>query len=93
MLTEPKRVKVNPNSEIARLLEEAREHPLVLESNGEIYRIYHEEPENIWANYDPDKVKRTLAETAGSWADLDTDRMIQELYRAREQGSRPETRP
>ena len=87
MLTEPKRIKINPNSEIARLLEAARDNPLILESAGKTYRVYREDSENIWAGYDPDKVKHTIAEIAGSWADLDTDRMIQELYRAREQGS------
>ncbi len=93
MLTEPKKIKIKPNSEIARLLEDARDQPLVLESNGVTYRLYREELENIWQDYDPEKAKRTIAEMAGSWADIDTDRMIQELYRAREEGSRPETRP
>ncbi len=93
MLTEPKKIKINPNSEIARLLEDARDQSLVLESNGVTYRLYREEPENIWQDYDPIKAKRTITQLAGSWADIDTDRMIQELYRAREEGSRPETRP
>ncbi len=93
MLPDPKRIKIRPNSEIARLLEDARDQPLVLESNGVTYRLYREEPENIWQDYDPEKARRTIAELAGSWVDIDTDRMIQELYRAREEGSRPETRP
>ncbi len=78
MLTEPKRIRVSPNSEIARLLEDARDQPLVLESNGITYRLYREEPENIWQDYDPEKAKKTVVEMAGSWADIDTDRMIQE---------------
>ncbi|MCC7352109.1 MAG: helix-turn-helix domain-containing protein [Anaerolineae bacterium] len=46
-----------------------------------------------WADYDPEKVREAITETAGSWADLDTDALIANLYRAREEGSRPATRP
>lgn len=51
------------------------------------------EVQDIWAAYDPERVKKVLAETGGSWADLDTDRLIADLYRAREEGSRPVPRP
>ncbi|MGA7669718.1 MAG: AbrB/MazE/SpoVT family DNA-binding domain-containing protein [Nitrolancea sp.] len=43
---------------------------------------------DLFANYDPQAVIDALEATAGSWADLDTDEMIEELYRAREEGSR-----
>lgn len=49
--------------------------------------------EDIWAGYDPGKVKKALAKAAGTWADLDTDALIADLYRAREEGSRPDSRP
>ncbi len=39
--------------------------------------------------YDLERVKQAIAESAGSRADIDTDKMIEELYRAREQESRP----
>ncbi len=92
MITESKRIRVSPNSDIARLLDEAREHPIILESNGETFRLSHEKTEQASA-FDPEKVKQAIAQTAGSWADLDTDKLIAELYRAREQGSRPLGRP
>jgi excisionase family DNA binding protein len=47
----------------------------------------------IWAGYDPGKVRETIEKTAGSWADLDAEALIAELYRGREEGSRPESRP
>ncbi len=93
MLTEPKRIKVSPDSEIARLLEEARNNPVILESNGETYRLYHDEAQELWSGYDSDRARETIARLAGSWSDLDTDKMIAELYQARERGSRPLTRP
>lgn len=51
------------------------------------------EPENIWAKYDPEKVKEAAAKAAGTWADIDTDELIADIFRAREEGSRPESRP
>jgi hypothetical protein len=51
------------------------------------------ETDNIWVGYDPQKVREAIALTAGSWADLDTDELVDELHRARERGSRPDSRP
>ncbi len=48
---------------------------------------------DIWTGYDPEKVKETIEETAGNWADIDAETLIAELYRSREEGSRPESRP
>lgn len=49
--------------------------------------------EDIWAGYDPEAIRKSLEETAGIWADLDTDQMIQDMYRWRQEGSRPPDRP
>ncbi len=91
---DPRRMKVKPGSELARLLEAARGDVLLLEKDDELYRIVREmKEEDISGGYDPEKVREALAETAGSWADIDTDSLIAEIYRAREQGSRPASRP
>lgn len=74
------------------MLDEAATRPLVLEKDGVRYHL-HREDEDIWAGYDPEKAREAIAATAGSWADLDTDTMIADLYRAREEGSRPADRP
>mgnify|MGYP000931004526 CR=1 FL=1 len=47
----------------------------------------------IWQDYDPAKVREALRTTAGSWADIDVDRLIEDINRAREAGSRPSERP
>ncbi|TAK26367.1 MAG: hypothetical protein EPO26_00085 [Chloroflexota bacterium] len=52
-----------------------------------------DDPHRIWSGYDPDRVRAAFAATMGSWRDLDTDKMIADLYRAREEGSRPVDRP
>jgi hypothetical protein len=49
--------------------------------------------EDIWAGYDPNAVEEAIRETAGSWSDVDPDALVAAIYRAREEGSRPPSRP
>ena len=95
MAREPRKIKVEAGSELAKLLTEAAEAPLLLEKNGELYRLarMNNEKEDIWEGYDPEKVSQAIKATAGTWADLDTDKLIKDIYSGREEGSRPATRP
>lgn len=92
MLKEPKRILVEPGSELARLLDEAADGPLLLERDGMRYRLDREE-EDIWAGYDPEAARAGIHAAAGSWSDIDTEELKAALYRAREEGSRPSDRP
>jgi hypothetical protein len=92
MAEEPEPIKVPSESDLADLLAMAEEAPLVLESNGVRYRLVKEE-DDLWSGYDPKRVRAAVAETAGSWADLDADALIADVYRWRAEGSRPATRP
>jgi hypothetical protein len=93
MHSEPKRINVHPDSELARLLDEAAAAPVLLEKDGVVYRLTTDESADLWADYDPTKVEETLNAVAGSWSDVDADALIATLYRAREEGSRPADRP
>ena len=88
-------IQVEEGSDLAHLLESAECEPVILEKDGTRYRLAREsvETENIWSGYDPDKVRKTVAKLAGRWADLHTDALIENLYRAREEGTRPASRP
>jgi hypothetical protein len=89
-----KRLRVTPGSELAEILESARAGPILLEKDGELFRLDREEGvEGLWAGYDPAEVSSALRKTAGSWGDLDADETVAALYRAREEGSRPGSRP
>lgn len=95
---ETKRIGVAPDSEVATILKEAAETRTTVEVNGTTYEVRilrrsQSEQADLLAGYDPDKVRRAVAETAGSWSDLDVDAMIADLYRARDQGSRSADRP
>jgi len=91
MAHEPDTIHIADNSELARLLEHVDTTPVRLEKNGVVYRVVREH--DAWSGYDPAKVRAAVRAAAGSWADLDTDAMIADLYRAREEGSRPADRP
>lgn len=84
-------IRVTPDTDLPRLLDAAAKGPLLLERDGELFRLTR--ADDIAYEPDPDLVRRTLDETAGSWADLDVDAIIEEIYEARRAGSRPLDRP
>jgi hypothetical protein len=92
MANEPRTIKVAADSELGKLVDEARRHPVLLEKDGAVYSLTPHR-EELWAGYDPEKVRKAIAATAGSWADWDTDKLIADIYRARKEGSRPASRP
>jgi hypothetical protein len=63
----PKIIKVAPDSELGKLVEKARRHPVLLEKDGAVYSIspHSSDPDDLWAGYDPDKVKKAIAEQLG----------------------------
>ena len=92
-LRESKMIHVDPDSELGRHLAGAADQPIVLESNGKRYRLMREGHDDVWVNYDPEAVRRTVARFAGSITPEEGERLKAELYRAREEGSRPPDRP
>ena len=91
MPNHPSPIRVTSDTDLPRLLDDAARGPLLLERDGELFRLTRED--DIAYEPDPELVRRTLDETAGSWADLDVDTIIAEVYEARRTGSRPPDRP
>lgn len=92
MATTLRVIVVQSDSELARLLDEQGDKPFILRRGDESWRVIpddDEESEDLWADYDPEAVLRALDETGGLWKDRDTQAMIDEIYAARERGSRP----
>ena len=92
-----KPVTVTSASDLMRLLDEADANsPVLLERHGVVYRLStvesrataDEANEGIGDQPDADEIHRILDETVGSWADSDVDRMIEDIYRWRREGSR-----
>jgi hypothetical protein len=92
-----KPIKVTAETDFAKLLDDATKSPVLLEHDGALFRLGRADgdfaDEDIAYEPDPALVRRMLAATAGSWADLDVDRVIEDLYEARRAGSRPPERP
>ena len=85
MYLQPKRIKVEPGSELARLLEEANETPLLLEKDGVLYHLTASDKEDIWADYDPERVRAGLKESAGALSGVDTKELREDIRASREQ--------
>lgn len=82
---------VTETTTLSGLLDDAARETVTLERDGQRFRLSREEA--IDYEPDPELARRTLAATAGSWADLDIDRVIGEIHEARQAGSRPPDRP
>ena len=50
-------------------------------------------PENIWTGYDPKKAVAAFRESSGALKGIDAEARIAAIYRAREEGTRPISRP
>jgi len=97
MAEQPKSIDISDVPDILRLAEEVRRagEPRVLRRDGEDLAMVVPMPR-------PTKTrlkKPTGADyaafrgAAGSWADIDTDTLIEDIYRARGEGTRPIDRP
>lgn len=84
-------VRIDPESELARVLADSDGCIVLLDSNGRRYRVIPADEDSAVDDYKPDadNVRRVLAETVGSWADLDIDQLVADVAEARRKGSRP----
>src|SRR5205823_2642372 len=73
MATAPKTVHITDETALPELLDEAAREPIILERDGEHFRLSRDE--DIAYKPDAEGVRKMLAATAGSWADLDIDTM------------------
>jgi len=89
MAKEPRIVHVAPGSELAHLLEEAENTSLILEKNGELYRVDRqvEETEDIFAHYDSKRAQEALKRSVGALAYVDREELLADLREQREQDS------
>jgi hypothetical protein len=95
MAKERIRMTVNPDTELARVLDEAERegHSVVLDNDGMTYRIVPDdedeiEPSELWRGYDPARVLEALRAIRGMWHDMDVDEFIKETYESRHRPSR-----
>ncbi|MDQ3779995.1 MAG: hypothetical protein M3354_05555 [Chloroflexota bacterium] len=92
MTKEPLTITIDPDSELGRALDETGGSPVVLVRNGARFCVTRD-PDDPWANYDPEKVRAGLRKFAGMISPKEADRIKESIYRGREQGTRPIDRP
>jgi hypothetical protein len=85
-------IMIDPDSELGKALAEPDNAPIILVRNGARFRVTRD-PEDPWANYDPEKVRAGLKKVAGLLSPEEGDRIIEAIYRGREEGTRPIERP
>jgi hypothetical protein len=92
MTTTYKMIHVTETTNLAELLDDAELEPITLERGGVRFRLSRDD-ERIAYEPDPEAVRAALAASVGTWADLDVDEIIRDIYEAREAGTRPLDRP
>ena len=92
MAKEPLTITIDPDSELGRALDETDGEPVVLLRGTTRFRVTRD-PDDPWAGYDPESVLQGLQEIAGTLAPAEGERMKELIYRGREEGTRPISRP
>jgi len=93
MAKEPTKIHVKPGSELADLLARAGAMPVLLETEGAIYRLDRMPKEATLPT--PEEVSRSRAgilKAAGSWKDIDTEQFKAYISRRRRTATRPSIR-
>jgi hypothetical protein len=94
MAAAPKKIKLVPDGDLAKLLEEAAQRPVLLDTGAALYRLDRlEELKDSPAGYDPRTALDGINAAAGSWYDLDPEEVKAFIYRGREEGTRPADQP
>lgn len=92
MHKEPLTITIDPDSDLGRALAESADEPVLLLRGRARYRVIRD-VDDPWANYDPEKVLEGLREIAGTLSPAEGERIKELIYRGREEGTRPITRP
>jgi len=90
-----KRIDVDPDSDLAQLLHQAKEQPVFLDLDGDRFRLGLEGPAEgrNHPDDDPDNVLNAMEEAQGAITPEQAEEWIQNIYRWRREGSRSANEP
>lgn len=85
MVKEPRRIAIGPETDLLRVLEEVHtdKEPRVVEKEGEAIAVIISMEDFAGALGSSEEGTARALEAAGAWKDLDTDSMVEAIYRAR----------
>lgn len=92
MAKAPLTITIDPDSELGRALDDTDGSPVILERNGARFLVTRD-PNDPWADYDPEKVRAGLRKFAGMLTPEEGERIKETIYRGREEGTRPIDQP
>lgn len=84
-----KTIRVTPETELPDLLDEAATGPIVLERDGERFELHRVEESEAEPDPGPKTVAESLERYAGFITPEEAERWVEDIYRWREEGSRP----
>lgn len=90
-----RRIEIEPESEVAELLLQARDQPVILEFDGERFRLRRESAVESprGSAYDPQRVVQGMEEARGAITPEEAEEWIRNIYRWRREGSRSTDEP
>lgn len=86
MATNVKTIIVESGSELAAVVDQAADAPILLEKNGQRYRLARE-PKDPMAGYDPERARAALDRVFGMLSGVDVEELKRDLREQREQDS------
>ena len=92
MDTTPLTITIDDDSELGRALEAHPHEPITLLKGRRRYRVI-DDPDDVWADYDPERIRVALEKVAGTLSPEVGDQIKKDIRRAREEGTRPLDRP
>jgi hypothetical protein len=92
MTKAPLTITIDPDSELGRALGDTNISAVVLERNGARFLVTRD-PDDPWADYDPEALRAALRAVAGTLTPDEGERLKELVYRGREEGTRPIDRP
>ena len=80
-------IPIEPDSEVDRFIMQASEQDVVTNSHGIRFRIIRDQKGDLFTNYDPERVRKALAEVRGILAGVDIEEIKRDLREERGQDS------
>jgi hypothetical protein len=81
-----KEIPVEPGSDVDEFLRQAEDQPIIAVAHGRRFRVVREQ-EDVFANYDPERVRDGLARISGLLKGVDVEALKAELREQRGQDS------
>jgi hypothetical protein len=84
-------IELDPASELAKALKAAGKHPITLVSDGRRYLVSRDPLDAV--DDDAEAFREALRAAAGTFTPEEGERLKRDIYRWREEGTRPINRP